>query len=87
MPNYDYKCSKCDFSIVDVQLPIAERDEPVGEACPLHELTGSDCSGVLERVIASPGIGYTYGGIKTPSGFKDVLRNIKKNHRGSTINV
>jgi hypothetical protein len=90
MPNYDFKCSKCDFLATDVQLPIAERDEPVGQPCPTNAILTPEeivCDGMLERVIAGPAIGYRIGGIKTPNAFKDVLRNIKKNHLRSTINV
>lgn len=95
MPNYDFECSKCGFTVTDIQLPVAERDDPVGAPCFTSLVRGDDddmedplvCDGMMERVIASPGIGYLIGGIKTPDGFKDVLRNIKKNHLRSTINV
>lgn len=96
MPNYDFQCSICEFVVKDIQLPVAERDDPVGAPCFTSLLPRGDdddfedpptCTGQMERIIAAPGIGYLMGGIKTPQGFKDVLRNIKKNHLHSTINV
>lgn len=84
MPNYDFRCTACDFVVIDMHLPIAERDYPTTQPCPQCEREGT-----IERCIAAPGVSYTInrGGVKTPETFKDILRNIKKNHRGSTINV
>jgi hypothetical protein len=63
-----------------MQLPIAERDYPTTQECP-------QCDS--KRVISAPGVSYTInrGGVKTPESFKDILRDIKSKHRGSTINV
>lgn len=94
MPNYDFQCSKCDLLVTDVQLLVADRDNPVGAPCPTNDEPNDGiaddriiCDGMMERVIAGPAIGYRIGGIKTPDAFKDVLRTIKKNHLRSTINV
>ncbi len=84
MPNYDFFCSTCDFTVSDVQLMSAGRDIPTTEPCPKCEAY------TIQRKIAAPGISYTAGTSlhrRTPDTFKDVLRNIKSKHRGSTINV
>ena len=84
MPNYDYKCTACGFTVIDMQLPIAERDYPTTQECPQ-----CDSKGTVEHMISAPAISYTInrGGVKTPESFKDILRDIKSKHRGSTINV
>lgn len=68
----------------DVQLLIAERDYPTTQPCPT---CGKE--GVIERCVSAPGVSYTInrGGLRTPEGFKDVLREIKKKHPRNTINV
>ena len=84
MPHYDYRCTACDFVVIDMQLPIAERYYPTTQPCPK-----CDAENTIEMVAAAPGVGYTInrGGLKTPESFKDILRDIKSKHRGSTINV
>ncbi len=83
MPNYDFHCKSCGFRVTDMQLTIALRDYPTTQPCPqCHEFE-------IERDIAAPGVGYTtnQGGLKTPEAFKDILRDIKKRNRKSTIDV
>lgn len=84
MPNYDYQCAACEFTITDVQLPIAGRNIPCEEPCPRCGVEHS-----IERLFAAPVVSYTTnrGGLKTPEAFKDILRNIKKQNYGSTINI
>lgn len=84
MPNYDYRCTNCGNVITDVQLPIAQREYPTTQPCPACQ-----AEGVIEQCITAPGVSYTAnrGGLKTPETFKDILRNIKQHHRGSTIQV
>jgi len=84
MPNYDYQCNACEFFITDVQLPIAGRHIPEGDPCPNCKQEGT-----IKICIVAPGVGYTTnrGGLKTPEAFKDILRNIKKQNPGSTLNV
>lgn len=83
MPMYDYRCTSCDHQLTDVMVKIADRDRATTEPCPAcGKLT-------VERCFAAPGVSYTInnGGLKTPDGFKDILRDIKSKHRRSTINV
>lgn len=84
MPLYDFQCRDCGFLVNDVALPIAERDNPLSEACP-----SCGKSNTIERMAAAPGVSYSInrGGLKTPQGFKDILKDIKQRHRHSTIDV
>lgn len=83
MPTYDYQCKNCGFH-AEAVVPIASRDVPCDVPC-------QECGETaIERIPGAPGISYTVAGRsgpKTPDSFKDVLRNIKKNHKYSTINV
>lgn len=38
-------------------------------------------------ILAAPMISFSTHTMKVDQGFKDVLKNIKSHHRGSTINV
>jgi hypothetical protein len=87
--HYDYRCDYCQHTF-ELNVPITDRDKACDEPCP-------QCNGIpdmphtptVERLAAAPGVGYTIKGARarTPEAFKDVLRNIKANHRGSTIDV
>ncbi len=67
-----------------MNLPIDARNYPTTQPCPQ---CASD--GTIVKGISAPGVSYTAnrGGLKTPDTFKDILRNVKSQHRGSTINV
>ena len=81
MPTYDYRCATCGIAH-ELNVPIAERDKPTEIPC--------DCGGVVERVWGAPLFAYDHLNVttkQTPEGFKDILKNIKKHHRGSTIQV
>lgn len=84
MPNYDFQCTHCGLVVVDVQLPIADRDYPTTQPCPAceHENT-------IERCVSAPAIGdgYRLGRRQLPSTWTDTLSRIKSNHRRSTINT
>ena len=87
MPNYIYQCSECSHTFEDFKT-IAEYNEPLREPCPscLHV-------GHISRLILSPKLGdptkleMTKGLIKPTKEFNDILRTVKKNHEGSTIEV
>lgn len=89
MPNYDYRCTKCN-SEWEIQLPIAQRDAPVelGKDAGCPECGEKE---TIERFLAgAPGTPTHTGDSlskRVPNSFKDVLRNIKSQHRGSTINI
>lgn len=84
MPNYDFSCTDCGFTVTDVQLLIAERDYPTTQPCPSCEKEGT-----IARIIAAPGVNYSInrGGLKTPEWTKDRLKHIKSQFPRSTINV
>ena len=83
MPYYDYKCDKCGHEFEE-SLKIADRDAPTEQPCRFPT-----CGGEVKMVYANPHIGdpWHHSGKKVDEGFKDRLREIKKTHHGSTINV
>jgi putative FmdB family regulatory protein len=82
MPRYDYRCEECKEAWEEDHT-IAERDVPVSLPCPK---CGKE--GCVEKYLPSTsGLAYSLEPRKVPEAFKDVLRNIKKNHRRSLINV
>lgn len=82
MPLYEYQCSACG-EIFDKFSSIADRNIPTEEPCP-------SCGEkqVTQKIgptpIADP---VRLGRIKAPEGFRDVLRNVKKNTYGSKFTV
>lgn len=89
MPNYNYRCTECGHAWEE-HLPMARFDEPCQSACP-HCHGGEGDVPIIERYLpSSPGVSYVVGdGVRkqTPDAFKDLLRNIKKQHHGSTIDI
>ena len=87
MPNYTYQCSECLHTFEEFKT-IAKYNEPLREPCPscFHV-------GYISRLISSPKLGdptkleMTKGLIKPTKEFNDILRTVKKNHVGSTIEV
>ena len=65
-------------------MKIADRDAPTEQPCRFPT-----CGGEVKMVYAKPHIGdpWHHSGKKVDEGFKDRLREIKKSHHGSTINV
>lgn len=83
MPVYKYQCGNCG-KLTERKLPISQRKDPVGEVCSTN-----GCGGVNTLIVGSPS---TVSGVKdhteVPDGFKDVLREIKKNSgKDCTIDV
>ena len=78
MPNYDYRCIKCD-KIEERFVTIAKKDEPL--ICSCEE------KGELKRMIACPPITHdTINPIKRAgSGWNDVLKRRKKNSGANNI--
>ena len=81
MPYYDYICVKCETEF-EKSVPIAQREEPTEEPC-------SSCGGKVNRKFSTPYVGdpWNFARKKPDEGFKDRLREMKRNHRGSNINV
>ena len=77
MPRYDYKCNKCE-NIFEKTFSYSEDNNlPLSEPCP-------NCGkeGTIERVFSTsnPTVVSNVGGIKTDGGWKDVLKEMKKEH-------
>ena len=87
MPVYEYKCNECSHEFEEYKT-IADYNIPLREPCPscFHV-------GYISRLISSPKLGdsrkleMTKGLLKPTKEFNDILRTIKKNHVGSTIEV
>ena len=82
MPNYDYYCSSCEHEF-EINMKISERNVPTQEPCP--ECSERD----VELQLATPTIGdpWRFAGKRPDEGFRDRLREIKKHHRGNSIDV
>ena len=84
MTYYQYSCGVC-HKTFEIQTTIAKRHEPVLET---QEDFSPCCKNSLELVVASPRIGYdnfALTGKKPDEGFRDRLRNMKKNYPGSSL--
>ena len=87
MPNYTYQCSECSHEFEEFKT-IAKYNEPLKKPCP-------SCFhiGYVSRLISSPKLGasekleMTKGLLKPTKEFNDILRTVKKNNVGSTIEV
>lgn len=82
MPFYTHKCLVCGDS-QEHYLKIADRDTHLGHPCPVE-----GCPGTVHRIPELPGFtsSESLGRIKAPAEFRDVLKAIKKENPGSTIN-
>ena len=82
MPYYDYYCTSCKHEF-ETNMKISERHVPTQEPCP--ECSERD----VELQLVAPTIGdpWRFAGKRPDEGFRDRLREIKKHHRGNTIDV
>jgi len=83
MALYDFKCSECGH-IFERSLKIKDRKTPESEPCP--ECGEMKVTSVILQAVqmADPcRIGIT----KIPQGFTDVLKQVKKGNKNSTINI
>ncbi len=82
MPTYTYQCQKCEHMFERV-LPISLRYEPTTLPCPECNETA------VHKLVDTPPLAdpVRLGRIKTPDGFKDVLRNIRDRNPGSVLDV
>ena len=77
MANYTFLDTKTNKEF-DINMPISELDDYKAQNPHLQQLIKT------APAIADP----TRLGIKKPdSGFRDVLKKVKKAHRGSTVNT
>lgn len=82
MPTYDYFCETCKQKF-EINMPIAKRHEPKNDEC-----VRTDCE--LKLSVAAPSVGYdnfSLTGKKPDEGFRDKLREIKRNHPQSQFDI
>jgi len=81
MPTYDFQCKECQYYFENV-CPMSEHSNP--KCCP-------KCGSYNSKQVITRGHGicdpYRMGRIKPSEDFRDTLRDIKKEHPGSTINI
>ena len=81
MPFYEYECSKCSHEFETFKT-IAEYDAPLKEECPsCYQI------GYISRLISGTRIvdPVVVGARKVPSGYREVIKNIKKHYHGNTL--
>ena len=83
MPFYEYGCSECSHEFEEFKI-IAEYDVPLSEPCPSCYKVG-----YIDRLISGAEIcdPVSVGVRKVPKGYNEVIKNIKKNYPGNTIEV
>ena len=81
MPFYEYECSECSHEFEEFKT-IAKYDEPLSEPCPSCYKIG-----YIDRLISGADIcePQRVGAKKVPSGYKEVIKNIKKHYPGNTL--
>jgi putative FmdB family regulatory protein len=78
MPLYDYSCSKCEHKF-DKFLSISNRDTPLTEPCPAcNELS-------VVRDVNGVGLVQWETNVKPDNTFTDILKQVRKNNVGSTM--
>ena len=83
MPFYEYGCSKCSHEFEEFKT-IAEYDAPLKEECPSCYKVGYISRLISGAEICDP---VSLGVKKVPKGYNEIIKNIKKNHPGNTIEV
>ena len=83
MPFYEYGCSECSHEFEEFKT-IAEYDVPLKEKCPSCYKVGYITRLISGAEICDP---VSVGVRKVPKGYNEVIKNIKKNYPGNTIEV
>ena len=83
MPFYDFKCDECSYTFEEFQT-ILNIDVPLEQPCPSCYKVGYISRLVYAAEICEP---QRVGVRKVPSGYKEVIKNIKKHHPGNTIEL
>jgi putative FmdB family regulatory protein len=83
MPTYNYICSKCGEKFEEIKK-ISERREPENFPCPTCNEVESVVLLVMSPCVVS-GVGSLLS--KTSDGWRDRLKQLKKNNINSTINI
>ena len=82
MPTYQYKCNECENEFEEIHR-IADREVPVDKLC------GVCGRGNIKLIPQSPSMVSMRDGWRrhTDQGWKDHLKQIKRNNPGSTLDV
>ena len=83
MPVYEYKCNECSHEFEEFKT-IANYNVPLREACPSCFHVGYISRLISGAKICDP---VSLGVRKVPTGYNEVIKNIKKKHPGNTIEV
>jgi len=83
MPFYEYGCSECSHEFEQFRT-MAEYDVPLKESCPSCYKVGYISRFISGAEICDP---VSLGVKKVPKGYNEIIKNIKKNHPGNTIEV
>ena len=83
MPFYEYGCSGCSHEFEEFKI-MAEYDAPLSEPCPSCYKVGYISRLISGAEICDP---VSLGVKKVPKGYNEIIKNIKKNHPGNTIEV
>ena len=83
MPVYEYGCNECSHEFEEFKT-MAEYDIPLSEPCPSCYKIG-----YIQRLISGAEIcdPVSLGVRKVPKGYNEVVKNIKKNYPGNTIEL
>ena len=83
MPVYEYGCNECSHEFEEFKT-MAEYDIPLSEPCPSCYKIG-----YIQRLISGAEIcdPVSVGVRKVPKGYNEVVKNIKKNYPGNTIEL
>ena len=83
MPVYEYGCNECLYEF-EAFKTMAEYDAPLSEPCPSCYKVG-----YIDRLISGAEIcdPVSVGVRKVPKGYNEVVKNIKKNYPGNTIEL
>ena len=83
MPVYEYGCNECSHEFEEFKT-MAEYDVPLSEPCPSCYKVG-----YISRLISGADIcdPVSVGVRKVPTGYNEVVKNIKKNYPGNTLEV
>ena len=81
MPFYKYGCSECSHEFEEFKT-LAKCDVPLSEPCPSCYKIGYITRLISGADICDP---VSLGVRKVPSGYNEVIKNIKKHHPGNTL--
>ena len=82
MQTYVYKCESCE-NLWEESLKYEDRDSPTETTCHRTE----SCIGKIVRLPVFPGMNYRKIGGKPDKAFNDKLKEIKRKHYKSEINI